>query len=165
MANKYLGLEGIKVILNIMDEKDTEIKKLIPTDYCTESQVDKKISDAVLDGVDSIDLSDYAKKTDLHSPYDDTALKNRVTALENKPDKDTVYDDTSIKNRLTALESKTDKDTIYDDTVIKARISALEAREDKDTVYDDTEIKNRLDALESDTDSAITEDEIRALLN
>lgn len=42
--------------------------------------------------------------------YDDSALKARVEALENKPDKDTVYDDTEVKNRLTALEDKEDSD-------------------------------------------------------
>ena len=36
---------------------------------------------------------------------DITDLKNRVTALENKPDKDTIYDDTDLKNRVTALEN------------------------------------------------------------
>jgi hypothetical protein len=42
--------------------------------------------------------------------YDDTALKERVKALEGKEDKDTVYDDTEVKNRLTALEAKEDSD-------------------------------------------------------
>lgn len=42
--------------------------------------------------------------------YDDTALKERVKALEAKEDKDTVYDDTEVKNRLTALEAKEDSD-------------------------------------------------------
>lgn len=42
------------------------------------------------------------------SPYDDTALKARITALEGRQDKDTdtVYDDTSVRNRLTTLENE-----------------------------------------------------------
>lgn len=36
------------------------------------------------------------------------------------------YDDTDIKKRLTALENKTDNDTIYDDTALTARVKALE---------------------------------------
>ena len=39
--------------------------------------------------------------------YDDTSLKNRVTALERKPDKDTVYDDTALKSRVSAVERTT----------------------------------------------------------
>lgn len=50
-------------------------------------------------------------------------------------DKDTIsmaYDDTAIKERVKALEAKEDKDTVYDDSVLKARVEALEAKEDSD---------------------------------
>ena len=51
-------------------------------------------------------------------------------------DKDTIsiaYDDTALKERVIALEEKVDKDTIYDDTALKARVTALENKEDKDS--------------------------------
>ena len=51
-------------------------------------------------------LSDYALKTELPEPYNDSALVSRVSALEIKQDKDTVYNDTEVKRRLTALESR-----------------------------------------------------------
>lgn len=50
-------------------------------------------------------------------------------------DKDTVsmaYDDTALKERVKALEAKEDKDTVYDDNALKARVTALEAKEGKD---------------------------------
>ena len=50
-------------------------------------------------------------------------------------DKDTIsmaYDDTAIKERVKALEAKEDKDTVYDDSSLKARVTALEAKEDSD---------------------------------
>lgn len=50
-------------------------------------------------------------------------------------DKDTIsiaYDDTALKERIKALEAKEDKDTVYDDSSLKARITALEAKEDSD---------------------------------
>lgn len=50
-------------------------------------------------------------------------------------DKDTIsmaYDDTAIKERVKALEAKEDKDTVYDDSALKARVEALEAKEDSD---------------------------------
>lgn len=71
-------------------------------------------------------------------------------------DKDTIsmaYDDTALKERVKALEAKEDKDTVYDDSALKARVETLENKVDKDTVYDDTEVKNRLTALESKEDS------------
>jgi|GEM_PF-579095 len=52
------------------------------------------------------ELEPYAKKSELPTPYNDTALVSRVTALESKQDKDTVYNDTEVKQRLTALESR-----------------------------------------------------------
>ena len=48
----------------------------------------------------------YAKKSELPTPYNDSALVSRVSALESKQDKDTVYNDTEVKQRLTALENK-----------------------------------------------------------
>lgn len=50
-------------------------------------------------------------------------------------DKDTIsmaYDDTAIKERVKALEAKEDKDTVYDDSALTARVEALEAKEDSD---------------------------------
>jgi hypothetical protein len=50
-------------------------------------------------------------------------------------DKDTIsmaYDDTALKERVKALEAKEDKDTVYDDSALRARVEALEAKEDSD---------------------------------
>lgn len=50
-------------------------------------------------------------------------------------DKDTItvaYDDTALKERVKALEAKEDKDTVYDDSALTARVTALEAKEDND---------------------------------
>ena len=98
-----------------------------------------------------------------------------------------AYDDTEVKNRLTALESKPDNDTIYDDSALVGRIEALEQKEDADTIYDDTEIRNliagkqdagdyalkselpNLDdyALKSEipTSTGLNEEEVNALIN
>lgn len=122
----------------------------------------------------------YAKKTDLPQPYDDTALKRRVSELENKSDKDTVYDDSDLRGRVEALESKPDNNTVYDDTDLSNRVKALEDRptgsnyDDSDlqgrvraleerpttaTAYDDTDVKNRLKTIEDNQkDYVRTED-------
>ena len=106
--------------------------------------------------------------------YDDSAIKQRLAALESRQDKDTVFDDSDLKRRLSALESRQDRDTVYDDSAIKQRLealeyaeiyrlsyddsdlkrrlAALESRQDRDTVYDDSAIKQRLAALESRQD-------------
>lgn len=61
-------------------------------------------------------------------PIVDTALTERVEALERKEDKDTVYDDTPIIKRIETLEDKPDNDTIYDDSNLKAKIVELESK-------------------------------------
>lgn len=97
------------------------------------------------------ELGSYAKKTDLPAPYNDSALVERVTNLENKTDKDTVYDDTSLKERVTALESKAIEGGAYDDTHLRERLDTLEAKQDKDTVYDDAPLRERVTTLENKT--------------
>lgn len=68
--------------------------------------------------------------------YDDSGLKARLTNLENRPQVDVsnyalkseLYNDTALSDRVTALETKVDKDTVYDDSDIKARVETLERR-------------------------------------
>lgn len=91
----------------------------------------------------------YAKKSEI---YDDTALRQRVATLEERPDNNTIYDDSDLRGRVVALESKADNDTVYDDTDLKRRVSELEQRPDNNTVYDDTDVKERLTALETKQD-------------
>ena len=112
--------------------------------------------------------------------YDDTAVKERLTALEAKEDKDTIYNDAEVKaqiqavdtkadnnkqaqdtknteleNRIGVLESKEDKDTVYDDAPLKERLTALETKVDKDTVYDDSAVRQ---LIQANKDSIATTD-------
>lgn len=84
------------------------------------------------------DLSDYAKKSEL---YNDTPLKERVTALESKAIEGGAYDDSDLRNRVVALESKEDKDTKYDDAEVKRRLTELESKPVVDTSVFVTEEK------------------------
>ena len=92
----------------------------------------------------------YAKKSEL---YDDTALRQRVATLEERPDNNTIYDDSDLRGRVIALESKADNDTVYDDADLKRRVSELENKSDKDTVYDDSDLRGRVEALETKADN------------
>lgn len=76
------------------------------------------------------DLSEYALKSEL---YNDTPLKERVTALESKAIEGGAYNDKPIRDRLDVLEAKHDNDTIYDDTEVKRRLTELESRPTVDT--------------------------------
>lgn len=72
------------------------------------------------------ELGDYAKKTELPQPYDDTALVQKIGQLETKVDNDTIYDDTLLKERVTALESKAIEGGAYNDTELRNRVTELE---------------------------------------
>lgn len=71
-------------------------------------------------------LKDYALKTNIPEPYNDTNLVNRVSDLEQKQDKDTIYDDTPLKERVTALENKAINGGTYDDSDLRNRVTELE---------------------------------------
>ena len=128
------------------------------------------------------DLSEYALKSELPQPYNDSALVQKIGQLEARVDNDTIYNDTEVKNRLTelenkppvdlsnyalkseipqpyndsplnervtALESKAIEGGAYDDSDLRNRVVALEGKEDKDTKYDDTDLRNRVTNLEN----------------
>lgn len=93
----------------------------------------------------------FAKASEIPAPYNDTALSNRVTALENKQDNDTVYNDTPIKERLKALESKsnidlTDYETFKNMVVTKGY---LEKQKFLTEPYNDKPLTDRVIALEN----------------
>ena len=73
-----------------------------------------------------------------------SGLSEKVTALEERP-----IVDTALTERVEALEEKEDKDTVYDDTEIKERIGALEEKPDKDTIYDDSNLKTQIVELQT----------------
>ena len=94
-------------------------------------------------------VSDLEKKVDKDIVYDDSDLKNRVKALEDRPTTaSTSYDDSEVKKRLTDLEGRP-TGTTYNDKPLRDRVSALENKQDNDTVYDDSELAGRVTNLEN----------------
>ena len=89
--------------------------------------------------------------------YDDTAVKERLTALEAKEDKDTIYNDAEVKAQIQAVDTKADNNKQAQDTKnteLENRIGALESKEDKDTIYDDSALKAKVSDL-TDKDTAL----------
>ena len=111
---------------------DTELRNKVSalegidhSQYLTEHQPLKTINGESIVGDGNIVIESGEGGT---GGYDDTELRNRIEALEQKEDKDTIYDDTELKNRVSALEQKEDKDTIYDDTAVRNLITNLSNR-------------------------------------
>lgn len=129
---------------------DTEVKERLTT----------------LENKPPVDLSNYALKSEIPTPYNDSELVQKIGQLEARVDKDTVYDDAPLKERVTALESKAIEGGAYDDTHLRERLDTLEAKQDKDTVYDDAPLKQRVEALETkvDKDTVYNDEEVKRRL-
>ena len=119
----------------------------------------------------TVDTSHFVTRDELEEKHyltemflNNSTLAQRVSLIEEQPDKDTVYDDTPLKERVTALESKAIEGGAYDDKPIRDRLDVLEAKHDNDTIYDDTEVKRRLTELESkpavDTSVFVTDEKL-----
>ena len=68
----------------------------------------------VLETKPEIDTSTFATKQELENKVERAEISNisaEIEALKTKTDKDTIYDDSALKQRLTALENKPEKDT------------------------------------------------------
>lgn len=83
-------------------------------------------------------LTEYAKKSELPQPYNDTEIKSRVTRLESKPEVDAsvlvTKHELASKGYLTEHQSlteyvkKSELPQSYNDTEVKARIQTLETK-------------------------------------
>ena len=181
-----------EMYLSFLDENIIEdLKKDISDLKSKDKQFDKRLSDLENSRKQNQTLS-ISNRTisisngnsielpaDKDTVYDDTALKQRVKDLEDKPektnqtlaindrtisisngnsielpaDKDTVYDDTALKERVKNLEDKPEKTNqtlaINDRTISISNGNSIELPADKDTVYDDSAVIERISNLES----------------
>lgn len=88
-------------------------------------------------------LTEYAKKTELPQPYNDTEIKNRVAQLESKPNIDTsaLVTKQELESKgyltqhqpLTEYAKKSELPQPYNDTELKSRVSRLESKPEIDT--------------------------------
>ena len=127
---KHQSLEGLATesfvqnkidAIPSVDLSDYAKKRDIPNleGLATEQFVTDKIAEAELGGGDTADLSAYAKTADLEK----VAFSGDYNDLKNQPTIPEGYDDTAIKNRVLALENKEDKDTVYNDSEIRQLIA------------------------------------------
>lgn len=88
-------------------------------------------------------LTEYAKKSELPQPYNDTELKNRVERLESKPNIDTsaLVTKQELESKgyltqhqpLTEYAKKSELPQPYNDTELKERVNRLESKPNIDT--------------------------------
>ena len=82
---------------------EKETKRIVAvTDIVTQTELEEAIKNIHVEGATYDDSSIRAKISNISAD---------IEALKTKTDKDTIYDDSALKQRLTALESKPEKDT------------------------------------------------------
>lgn len=133
---------------------------------------------AVTDIVTKAELEEAIKNIHVEgATYDDSNIRSEIShisadieALKTKTDKDTIYDDSALKQRLTALESKTDNDT--SNLVTRQELenkgyltqhqslSNYATKQEIPQPYNDAELKERVSQLENkpaiDTSNFVT---------
>ena len=94
------------------------------------------------------DLTPYALKSEIPTPYNDGPLNERVTALENRPTTGGSVDTSNLvtKDELASKNYLTEHQPL---TEVNNRLDVLEAKQDKDTVYNDSELRERVTNLEN----------------
>ena len=94
------GLATKQELANAVTKDELEAKH-----YVTEEELNNKAY------LTHQSLDNYALKSELPTPYNDSLLNERVTALESKAIEGGAYDDTDLRNRVINLENKPALDT------------------------------------------------------
>ena len=104
----------------------------------------------------SADIEALKAKPDNNTIYDDSALKQRVEALENKPNIDTSQ--FATKQEIASKANQSEIAHILED------IEVLKAKPDNNTIYDDKPLRDRVEVLENkpsvDTSNLVTRSEL-----
>ena len=174
VTREELKEELSKLQINGVDLSDYLTTKVANETYALKNEIPSingfvttgDLTEAKKSVVEEIKKLGYAKTTEIPAPYNDNELSKRVSNLEEKVDKDTVYDDSDLKSRVKALEDRpTTASTSYDDSEVKRRLTELEERP-AGTSYDDSDIKARVKKIEDkpgiDASKFITDDILTA---
>ena len=123
-----------------------------------------------------IDTSSFATKQELENKVERAEISNisaEIEALKTKTDKDTVYDDSALKQRVEALESKPNIDT--SSLVTKQELESKHYLTEHQPLteyakktelpqpYNDTVLKMRVQTLETQAETLATKDELKAV--
>ena len=123
-----------------------------------------------------IDTSSFATKQELGSKVERAEIEqisSEIEALKTKTDKDTVYDDSALRERVTALENKPEKDTsnLVTRQELESKhyltehqpLTEYAKKTELPQPYNDTVLKMRVQNLETKSDTLATKDELKAV--
>lgn len=129
-----------------------------------------------LENKSEIDTSSFATKQELENKVERAEISHistEIEALKTKTNKDTVYDDSGLKQRILALENKHNIDT--SNLVTRQELEgkgyltqhqSLEGYAKKSEIsqaYNDTEVKQRLSTIEQKGESYATKEQLASI--
>ena len=159
------GLATKQELANAVTKDELEAKH-----YVTEEELNNKAY------LTQQNLDNYALKSELPTPYNDSLLNERVTALESKAIEGGAYNDTDLRNRVINLENKPPLDTseFVTNQALESRgyikdVSNLVTKEELESKnyltipYNDIPLKERVEVLENkvDKDTVYNDSELR----
>ena len=159
------GLATKQELANAVTKDELEAKH-----YVTEEELNNKAY------LTQQNLDNYALKSELPTPYNDSLLNERVTALESKAIEGGAYNDTDLRNRVINLENKPPLDTseFVTNQALESRgyikdVSNLVTKEELEsknyltTPYNDIPLNERVEVLENkvDKDTVYNDSELR----
>lgn len=130
----------------------------------------------VLETKPEIDTSTFATKQELGNKVERAEISHisaEIEALKTKTDKDTVYDDSALKQRISALESNPNIDT--SSLVTKQELESKHYLTEHQPLteyakktelpqpYNDTVLKMRVQTLENQAETLATKDDLKAV--
>ena len=125
LSNIYLSshqsLEHLatKVALSAVEQRVEQLEQNRSIDSSIENRL------TALENKPTVDITEFAKKSEIPQPYNDSELKNKITLNKEKVE--------SVENRVLALENKPSViPQGYDDSALSERVSALEAKPEVD---------------------------------
>ena len=142
----------------------TGLFKAVADEIAAREAADENLEDKIAEALQA--AKDYADANDANTVYDDTALAARVKAIEDdylvEADK---YDDTDVKNRLTALEGASETHLVEADLAPYAKTesvnNALLLKADK-ADFDD--LKDTVDAFLTGNGTEAALDSLKELI-
>ena len=166
LSNIYLSshqsLEHLatKVALSTVEQRVEQLEQNRSIDSSIENRL------TALENKPTVDITEFAKKSEIPQPYNDSALMERVSLLESKAITNGAYDDKPLLEKIRAIEERhyltsipeeyAKKTDLYNDSELRTKLTQIETNSvTKEKVES---VENRVQVLENK--SVVTHEEL-----
>ena len=168
LSNIYLSshqsLEHLatKVALSAVEQR----VELLEQNRSINSSIENRLT--ALENKPTVDITEFAKKSEIPQPYNDSALMERVSLLESKAITNGAYDDKPLLEKIRAIEERhyltsipeeyAKKTDLYNDSELRTKLTQIETNSvTKEKVES---VENRVQVLENK--SVVTHEELES---